>query len=135
MTRLRLLATMVPLFLLLVAGGSARAARISVYGLESVRFDNIADPNARPEQLRLVSGSLKLTGNNKWEMVSYIPRRTAAPKSDYGVYYTIGNRLFFYSLLTFSSHYGTRDDQAGQISITKINRGGQSQREVWYIVR
>lgn len=113
----------------------AEAARISIYGLESVRIDNVYDPTVRPERLRLVSGSLKLTGRNKWEMVSYIPRRTAAPRSDYGVYRTTGNRLAFYSLLTFSTYYGLIDAQAGRIQITKINKSGQSQREVWYIVR
>ena len=113
----------------------AEAATIRIYGLESVRFDNVYDPGARPEQLRLVSGSLKLTGSNKWEMVSHIPRRSAAPKSDYGIYYQAADRLFFYSFLTYSHHTGIVDPAAGEIRITKISRTGESQHEVWYIVR
>ena len=34
------------------------SAMITVYGLESEVFDRIFDPDARPEELRLVSGSL-----------------------------------------------------------------------------
>ena len=129
------LPTLVALVVAVSLPTAGEAARITVYGLQSVRFDNLIDPSARPERLQIVSGSLKFTGRNKWEKVTYIPRQTAAPKSDYGIYTTVGNRIYFYSLLTFSTYYGLRDDAAGEIYITKINRQGQSQRETWYIVR
>ena len=59
---------MLPTILLLlmpVFPQSADSASITVYGLESATFDRIFDPDARPEQLLLVSGSLKLIGQAK----------------------------------------------------------------------
>jgi len=113
----------------------ADAATFKVYGLESVRFNNVLDPGERPERLRIVSGGLKLTGRNRWEMVTYIPRRTAAPRSDHGVYRIVGNRIFLYSFLSFSTYTGTVDNANGRLSISKINASGQAQHEVWYIVQ
>ena len=115
------------------------AAREAVYGLERVKIVNVFDPNARPERLLLVSGSLKLTGGfpggNVWEVVSYIPQRTAAPKSDYGIFHVVGNRLVFYSFQTLSTYLGTIEENGEQIEIQKVSREGRAQTEVWYLVR
>ena len=125
--------------ILLLVAGDAQGAWTAVYGLESVKFFKIFDPSARPERLRQVSGSLKLTGGypsgNVWQTVSYIPRRTAAPKSDYGVFYAVGDRIHFYSLMTFAAYVGSVKQRGERIVIEKMNRDGQAQTEVWYLVR
>ena len=123
----------------LLLPGAALGAREAIYGLESVKFDKIYDPSVRPERLRLVSGSLKLTGGyprgNVWQAVTYIPRLAAAPKTDYGVFWTAGDRIYFYSFVTFSSYYGTALEGGERIVVVKISRYGQSQTEVWYLDR
>jgi len=110
----------------------------AVYGLEFVKIERVYDPNARPERLLLVSGSLKLTGGlrgNVWEMVTYIPQRTAAPRSDRGHFRVIGNRMLMFSYLTFTTYTGRITEDGDKIVIDKVARGGRSQSEVWYIVR
>lgn len=117
---------------------TADAASEAVYGLEFVKIDRVFDPDARPEQLLLVSGSLKLTGGlrgNTWEMVTYIPQRTAAPRTDRGHFTARGGRLFFFSHLTFGTYNGRIIEGGDRIVIDKVARDGRSQREVWYIVR
>ena len=124
--------------LVLLQFGATHAASEAVYGLEFVKIDRVYDPDARPEQLLLVSGSLKLTGGvrgNTWEMVTYIPQRTAAPRTDRGHFRNIGGRLLFYSHLTFGTYTGRIIDDGDRIVIDKVARDGRSQREVWYIVR
>ena len=125
--------------LLLLLSGPVGGAKQSIYGLQSVKFERVYDPNARPIRLRLVSGILKLTGGhsrtNMWEAVTFIPRATAAPKSDYGIYWQAGDRLMFYSLLTFSSYSGRVAGGGEWLVIEKVNRYGQSQTEVWYFSR
>ena len=115
------------------------AAPINVFGLESVKLDRVFDPDARPEFLRLVSGSLKLTGGtqrgNVWEAVIYVPQRTAAPRSDRGIYVSAGNLFRFYSFLTFGTYTGKISEDGEQFVIRKVTRDGRSQTEVWYIVR
>jgi hypothetical protein len=92
--------------LLIVTGHSpVEAASEAIYGLEFVKIERVYDPNARPEKLLLVSGSLKLTRGlrgNVWEMVTYIPQRTAAPRTDRGHFQSVGNRI----LLFLTSHLG-----------------------------
>ena len=113
------------------------SAMITVYGLESAVFDRIFDPDARPEELRLVSGSLKLVGQMKgtWEAVAYIPQTAAAPRSDRGIFTRFGNRIVFYSWLTFSRYAGEILEDGERIQIAKLNRFGQSQTETWYLGR
>lgn len=127
------------LLITLLPAGDARGAQVTVFGLESIRIEQVFDPNARPERLLLVSGSLKLVGGypggNAWHSVSHIPQRAAAPKSDYGIFQAAGDRMLFYSFVSFSSYTGTVSDNGERIVIRKINRGGQSQTEVWYLVR
>ena len=110
-----------------------------IYGLESAKFERIFDPDARPQRLLLVSGALKLVGGypkgNVWEAVTYIPQRAAAPRSDYGIFTTAGDRILFYSFVSFSSYAGTVRGGGEQIEIQKINRYGQSQTEIWYLER
>ncbi len=137
---MKLRATSVILGLLaLLPAENLEGASEQVYGLESVKIERIFDPNARPERLLLVSGSLKLVGGyprgNVWEAVTYIPQRAAAPKSDYGIFQAVGDRIYFYSFVSFSTYTGTVTGNGGRIVITKINRVGQSQTEVWYIER
>ena len=114
------------------------AASEAVYGLEFVKIERVYDPDARPQRILLVSGSLKLTGGlrgNVWEMVTYIPQRTAAPRTDHGHFKRIGNRLQLYSHLTFGTYSGRIIEEGDRLAIDKIARDGQSQSEVWYIVR
>ena len=110
-----------------------------IYGLESAKFERIFDPNARPQRLLLVSGTLKLVGGypggNVWEAVTYIPQRTAAPRSDYGIFSAAGDRILFYSFVSFSSYAGTVRGGGDRIEIQKISRNGQSQTEIWYLER
>jgi len=121
----------------LALAGSARGATQVVYGLESVKFERVLDPNARPVRLRLVSGILKLTGEhygaNTWETVTHIPRKTAAPRSDYGIFVRAGNQFRLYSFLTFSTYTGTLTPDGEWLSIQKVNRYGQSQTETWLL--
>ena len=116
-----------------------RAAQESVYGLESVKLDRVFDPDARPQRLLLVSGSLKLVGGlrrgNVWQAVTHIPQRTAAPRSDHGVYRVVGDRILFYSFLTFGTYQGQVLENGERILVTKISKDGKSQAETWYIVR
>ena len=122
----------------LLCSGTARGASEAVYGLESVRLDRVYDPDARPELLLLVSGSLKLTGGirgNVWESVTYIPQRTAAPRTDRGHFTFRGGRLLFYSHLTFGTYVGFVTADGERLVINKVARDGRSQREVWYIGR
>ena len=131
---------MLPTILLLlmpVFPQSADSASITVYGLESATFDRIFDPDARPEQLLLVSGSLKLIGQAKgtWEAITYIPQNAAAPRSDRGVFTRVGTRVVFYSWLTFSRYGGEILEDGEKIRMTKLNRFGQSQTETWYLGR
>jgi len=124
--------------LVFIGPSGVTAASEAVYGLERFKIDRVYDPNARPEVLLLVSGSLKLTGGvsgNTWEMVTYVPQQTASPRSDRGHFQRIGNRLRFYSHLTFGSYTGRVVDGGKQILIDKVARDGRSQSEVWYIVR
>lgn len=137
---MKLCATSVILGMLaLLTTENLQAALERVYGLESVKIERIFDPNARPEQLLLVSGSLKLVGGyprgNVWQALTYIPQRAAAPKSDYGIFQAVGNRIYFYSFVSFSTYTGKVTGNGGRIVITKINRVGQSQTEVWYLER
>lgn len=114
------------------------AASEAIYGLEFVKIERVYDPNALPERLLLVSGSLKLTGGlrgNVWEMVTYIPRRTAAPRTDWGHFRVVGNRMLMFSFLTFSTYSGRIIENGNRIVIDKVARNGRSQSEVWYIVR
>ncbi len=110
-----------------------------IYGLESAKFERIYDPDARPQRLLLVSGTLKLVGGypkgNVWEAVTYVPRRAAAPRSDYGIFTTAGDRILFYSFVSFSSYAGTIRGGGERIEIQKISRSGQSQTEIWYLER
>jgi hypothetical protein len=110
-----------------------------IYGLESAKFERIFDPDALPQRLLLVSGTLKLVGGhqrgNVWEAVTYIPQRAAAPRSDYGIFTTAGDRILFYSLVSFTSYAGTVRGGGERIEIQKINRNGQSQTEIWYLER
>ena len=127
------------LLILVLLTGNLWAAGEAVYGLESVKFTNVFDPSARPERLLLVSGSLKLTGGlrrgNVWETEIYIPQRAAAPRSDRGIFQVAGNQIRFYSFVTFAHYAGVVDASGERITIQKINRFGQSQTEVWYLVR
>jgi len=127
------------LILTLLIRADAPAATSRVYGLEAVRLERVFDPNPRPERLLLVSGSLKLTGNapsgNTWEAVTYIPQRTAAPRSDRGFFQLDGNRIQLYSLLTFASYTGQISPDGERLVLTKVSRGGRAQHEVWYLVR
>ena len=84
-----------------------------------------------------MSGSLKLTGGlrgNVWEMVTYIPQRTAAPRTDRGHFRVFGNRILLYSHLTMGTFAVTIIEDGDRITIAKVSRG-RSQSEVWYIVR
>jgi len=114
------------------------AASEAIYGLEFVKIERVYDPNALPERLLLVSGALKLTGGlrgNVWEMVTYIPRRTAAPRSDRGHFRVVGNQMLMFSHLTMSTYRGRILDNGEKIVIDKVAQGGRTQTEVWYIVR
>ncbi len=118
--------------------GMAQGAQELIYGLESIKIENVFDPNTRPERLMLVSGSLKLVGSprgNAWKAVMYIPRRSPVPKSDYGIFKGAGDQMRFYSFITFSSYTARVVEDGNRIVIEKINRDGQSQTEVWYRVR
>ena len=119
--------------------GDLWAAGESIYGLESVKFTRVFDPDPRPERLLLVSGSLKLAGGyprgNTWEAVTYVPQRTAAPRTDYGIFKVTGNFIRFYSFVSFATYRGRVNEEADRISITKIDGAGRSQTETWYLVR
>lgn len=124
--------------LILGLSGTVHCASEAVYGLEFVKIDRVYDPDARPEKLLLVSGSLKLTGGlagNTWEMVTYIPQRTAAPRTDRGHFKYVRGRLLFYSHLTYGTYSGRIIDDGDRLVIDKVSKGGRSQSEVWYIVR
>ena len=127
------------IFLLLLAPLSLEAASEVIYGLQQVKLDRVYDPDPRPERLMLVSGSLKLVGGlqrgNVWQAVIYIPQRTAAPRSDHGVFQTFGDRVQFYSLLTFGTYQGTILEGGERLQIVKISRDGRSQTETWYLDR
>lgn len=115
-----------------------QGASEAVYGLEFVKLSRVYDPDARPERLLLVSGSLKLTGGlngNTWEMITYIPQRTAAPRTDRGHFRRVGGSLRFYSHLTYGTYTGRIIEDGDRILVDKITRDGRSQSEVWYIVR
>jgi hypothetical protein len=127
------------LLLLIVFGHlPVECASEAVYGLEFVKIERVYDPDARPEKLLLVSGSLKLTGGlrgNLWEMVTYIPQRTAAPRTDRGHFKSSGGQIRLFSHLTFGTYSGRIIEDGERIVLTKASRSGQSQTEVWYIVR
>jgi hypothetical protein len=128
----------VSLILLASWTGTAEAALEAVYGLEFVKMERVYDPAARPEQLLLVSGSLKLTGGlrgNLWEMITYIPQKTASPRTDRGHFQSWGDQLKFFSHLTFGTYTARIIENGDRIVINKVARDGRSQREVWYIVR
>ena len=126
------------LLLVLLGHAPAEAATEAVFGLEFVKIERVYDPDARPEKLLLVSGSLKLTGGvrgNQWEMVTYIPQRIAAPRTDRGHFQSSGDRILLFSHLTFGTYSGRIIDNGDRIEFNKVSRDGRSQREVWYIVR
>lgn len=128
------------IFLLMVWALPGEAARETVFGLEQVTITGVYDPNARPERLLLVSGSLKLVGlggkGNTWKTVTYIPQRPAAPRSDYGIFQRVGNTLVFYSLMTMSRFLGEIQPDGERLVIDRFDaRQGKQQREVWYLVR
>lgn len=133
----RLLILVVTTLAVTTAPGIGHAATERVYGLEFVRIDRVYDPDARPQRLLLVSGSLKLTGSvqGTWEMVTYIPQRTAAPRTDRGHFRAVGGGLRLYSHLTFGTYSARIIEDGGRIVIDKVARDGRSQSEVWYIVR
>lgn len=114
-------------------------AREVVFGLDSVTITGVFDPNAWSQRLLLVSGSLKLTGGylqgNVWETVTYVPQRPAAPRSDRGIFQVGGNRIQFFSFLTFSTFYGTVTNNGEKIVIERVNNAGQKQTEVWTFER
>ena len=120
--------------------GSVEAAKETIFGLEKVVITGVDDPNARPERLLLVSGSLKLVGmgrdGNTWQTVTYIPQRPAAPRSDYGTFKRFGNQLIFYSYITFNQFVGTIQPDGERLIIDRYNaRAGKRQQETWYLVR
>jgi hypothetical protein len=123
----------------LIPGSDVGAAGEAIYGLESVKLENVLDPNARPERLRLVSGSLKLVGGrirgNVWKAELHIPHKAAAPKSDHGVFWATNDQLYFYSLVSFSSFSATIAQGGERLVIRKFTSQGQSQTEIWYFVR
>ena len=124
--------------LLLSLVDGVKAAQEAVYGLEYVKTERVYDPDARTERFLLVSGSLKLTGGlsgNLWEMVTYVPQKTAAPRTDRGHIARWGNTLRFYSHLTFGTYTGLIIEDGDRLKIEKRARDGRSQSEVWYIVR
>lgn len=129
---------LIPILLLFICQQTpVSGASEAVYGLEFVKIERVYDPGSRPERLLLVSGSLKLTGGlrgNVWEMVTYIPQRTAAPRTDRGHFRVVGNRILLYSHLTMGTYTGTIIEDGDRITIDKVSRG-RSQSEVWYIVR
>ena len=119
--------------LLLSLVDGVKAAQEAVYGLEYVKTERVYDPDARTERFLLVSGSLKLTGGlsgNLWEMVTYVPQKTAAPRTERGHY-----TRRFYSHLTFGTYTGLIIEDGDRLKIEKRARDGRSQSEVWYIVR
>lgn len=116
------------------------AAKETIFGLEKVVITGVDDPNARPERLLLVSGSLKLVGmgrdGNTWQTVTYIPQRPAAPRSDYGTFKRVGNYLIFYSYITFNQFVGTIQPDGERLVIDRYNaRAAKRQQETWYLVR
>jgi hypothetical protein len=118
----------------------AEAAKETIFGLEKVVITGVDDPNARPERLLLVSGSLKLVGmgrdGNTWQTVTYIPQRPAAPRSDYGTFKRFGNQLVFYSYITFRQFVGTIQPDGERLIVDRYNaRAGKRQQETWYLVR
>tara|TARA_A100001037_G_scaffold260184_2_gene248385 strand:+ start:372 stop:770 length:399 start_codon:yes stop_codon:yes gene_type:complete len=126
------------ILVILACSGRVDGSSEVVFGLEKVKLDRIYDPDARPEHLLLVSGSLKLTGGlrgNVWETVTYIPQRTAAPRTDRGHFRKVGNRLLFYSHLTCGTYQGLVIEKGERLLINRVARDGRSQSEVWYIVR
>ncbi|HCR19612.1 MAG TPA: hypothetical protein DIU35_19220 [Candidatus Latescibacteria bacterium] len=124
---------------LFLSANNAMAAGEAIYGLESVKIENVFDPNARPERLRLVSGSLKLVGGaargNVWKAELYVPHRAAAPKSDHGIFWVANDQLYLYSLISFSSYTATLAQEGERLVIKKFNSRGEAQTEVWYFVR
>ena len=78
-----------------------------------------------------------MVGDRKgtWEAVTYIPQRAAAPRSDRGIFTRVGDRIVFYSWLTFSRYAGEVLEDGERIQVTKLNRFGQSQTETWYLGR
>ena len=73
-------------------------------------------------------------GGNTWQTVTYIRRRTAVPRSDYGIFQRIGNRLVFYSYITFSQFTGEIQPNGERVVIDRFGNG-KRQRETWYLVR
>jgi len=137
---LKTLTIAVLLALLLLPGlPGSDAAEEAIYGLEAVKLELVYDPNPRPERLLLVSGSLKLVGGlrrgNVWQAVTYIPQRTAAPRTDHGVFRAVGDRVLFYSFLSFGTYQGRILSGGEQLEIVKISKDGRSQTETWYIGR
>ena len=116
----------------------AGAARETIFGLEKVVIEGVYDPNAPTERLLLVSGSLKLVGmgrgGNTWQTVTFIPQRTAVPRSDHGIFQRIGNTLVFYSYITFSKFTGEIQPNGERMVINRFGNG-KRQRETWYLVR
>ncbi len=125
------------LILLMLVLPSVEPATITVYGLEAATFERLFDPDARSEHVLLVSGSLKMIGDAKgtWEAVTFISQRSAAPRSDRGVFTKVGAQIVFYSWLTFSRYAGEILDEGEGLRIRKINRFGQAQTETWYLGR
>ncbi|GEM_PF-1077304 len=116
------------------------AAKETIFGLEKVVITGVYDPNAQPERLLLVSGSLQLVGmgrdGNTWQTLTYIPQRPAAPRSDHGTFKRVGNQLIFYSYITFNQFIGTIQPDGERLLIDRFNaRSGKRQQEVWYLVR
>ncbi len=126
-------------FLMLPGAAPLDAASEAIYGLDQVKLERVYDPNSRPERLMLVSGNLKLVGGlrrgNVWQAVIYIPQRTAAPRTDHGVFRAVGDQVLFYSFLTFGTYRGTILEGGERLQIVKISKDGRSQTETWYLDR
>jgi hypothetical protein len=127
------------LAVILMSFVDVRAAGEAIFGLESVKIENVFDPGVRPERLRLVSGSLKLVGGtvrgNVWKAELHIPHRAAAPKSDHGIFWVANDQLYLYSLISFSSFTATLIQDGERLVVKKFTSQGESQTEVWYFVR
>ncbi len=125
--------------IIVLAKSSAFGAQERVYGLESVKITQVFDPNAPPNMMMLVSGSLKLVGGGPegsvWHTVTYIPQRPAVPRHDYGLFQVVGNQIIFFSILTYTRFLGTVHDNSEKITLTRVNTQGQEQSESWYFVR
>ncbi|MDP6040257.1 MAG: hypothetical protein QGG64_17025 [Candidatus Latescibacteria bacterium] len=125
-------------FILGILSWPVDAARETIFGLEKVVITGVFDPNARTERMLLVSGSLKLVGmgrgGNTWQTVTYIPQRTAVPRSDHGIFQRIGNILVFYSHITFTTFTGEIQPDGERLVVDRFGNG-KRQRETWYLVR